>query len=120
MSGMGFMIVCAVGPNSYTGRLMSKIIQGHSLSPLKQKLTELSNEIGGKGYILGIITFSSIITHFLYQCFLEEHPFAAIFSINSIHQVVEAILITFTIDVALPESLPLLVTIALVYSAKQL
>jgi len=43
MSGMGFMVVCAVGNNSYTGRLMTKIIEEHSLSPLKQKLTDLSN-----------------------------------------------------------------------------
>ena len=36
------------------------------------------------------------------------------------HKVVEAILVTFTIDVALPESLPLSVTFSLAHAAKEL
>jgi magnesium-transporting ATPase (P-type) len=44
----------------------------------------------------------------------------AIFSETTLHQIVEAILITFTIDVALPRGLPLSVTLALAHTAKQL
>lgn len=44
----------------------------------------------------------------------------SLFSGQTLHQLVEAILVTFTIDVALPETLPLLVTIALAKTAKEL
>jgi hypothetical protein len=41
-----------------------------------------------------------------------------LFSKQTLSHLVEAILVTFTIDIALPESLPLLVTIALAKTAK--
>jgi len=42
----------------------------------------------------------------------------AFLSFETIHEIVEAILVTFTIDVALPESLPLSVTFSLAHAAK--
>lgn len=41
-----------------------------------------------------------------------------LFSIETLHKIAEYILITFTIEVALPESLPLSVTIALAHTTK--
>lgn len=89
-------------------------------SPLKIKLTDLSSEINESGFVVGVITFSSLIIHYLYGCFKEEDPLDSIWSVQTVHELVKAILITFTIDVALPESLPLLVTIALSKTAKEL
>lgn len=43
MSGMGIMLVLAVGKNSYYGNLTTKMDEDHVDSPLKIKLTDLSN-----------------------------------------------------------------------------
>jgi hypothetical protein len=42
----------------------------------------------------------------------------SLFSTQTLHKLVEAMLVTFTIDVAFPEMLPLLITIALAKTAK--
>jgi magnesium-transporting ATPase (P-type) len=82
------------------------------------KLSDLSNEMNESGLVVGLITFTSILTHYLYWCFQDENPMNTVFSSQTLHHLVEAILVTFTIDVALPEMLPLLVTIALAKTAK--
>lgn len=69
MSGMGIMLVLAVGKNSYYGNLTTKMDEDHVDSPLKIKLTDLSSEINDSGFIVGAITFSSLIIHYLYGCF---------------------------------------------------
>jgi magnesium-transporting ATPase (P-type) len=90
----------------------------HIDSPLKTKLSDLSNEINDSGLVVGIITLTSLLLHYIYWCFQDEDPLNSLFSVQTLHQLVEAILVTFTIDVALPEMLPLLVTIALAKTAK--
>lgn len=70
--------------------------------------------------LFGIITFSSLLIHLFYECFQDEEPMSCLFSGESVEELVEAILVTFTIDIALPETMPLLVTIALAKTAKEL
>ncbi len=117
---MGIMLVMAVGKNSYYGNLLTKIHDNHVDSPLKLKITDLSDTINNSSLILGIVTFSSLILHYLYECSQEEHPMQAFLSSATIHKIVEAILVTFTIDVALPETLPLSLTFSLAHAAKEL
>ena len=118
MAGMGIKLVLAVGPHSYYGSVTTKMNEEHIDSPLKAKLTDLSNEMNDSGQFLGIITFTSLMCHYVYWCFQDDNPMASLFSSHTLHHLVQAILVTFTIDVALPESLPLLVTIALSVTAK--
>jgi magnesium-transporting ATPase (P-type) len=120
MSGMGIMLVLAVGEHSYYGGITTKMVEEHIDSPLRLKLTDLSNEMNDSGQIVGFITFTSLLCHYLYWCFQDDNPMDSLFSTQTLHELVEAILVTFTIDVALPESLPLLVTIALAVTAKEL
>ena len=82
------------------------------------KLSDLSKEMNESGLVVGIITFTSILTHYLYWCFKDQNPMNSLFSSQTLHHLVEAILVTFTIDVALSEMLPLLVTIALAKTTK--
>ena len=120
MHGMGIMLVMAVGRNSFYGNLLSKIQEEHVDSPLKLKISDLSNSINENSMIIGFVTFFSLIFHYLYQCSQDDEPLNAFLSFETIHEIVEAILVTFTIDVALPESLPLSVTFSLAHAAKQL
>jgi hypothetical protein len=38
--------------------------------------------------IIGIITFSSIVLHYLYQVSQEKHPLQAFFSFETVHELV--------------------------------
>jgi magnesium-transporting ATPase (P-type) len=118
MSGMGIMLILAVGSHSYYGSLTEKMDEEHIDSPLKLKLSDLSTSLNDSGMIVGVITFTSLLMHYIYWCFKDENPMNSLFSTQAFHQLVEAILVTFTIDIALPECLPLLVTIALAKTAK--
>ena len=118
VSGMGIMLILAVGSHSYYGSLSERIEEEHIDSPLKMKLSDLSKEMNESGLVVGIITFTSILTHYQFWCFKDENPMNSLFSSQTLHHLVKAILVTFTIDVALPEMLPLLVTIALAKTAK--
>lgn len=119
-SGIGIMVVLAVGEHSYYGGLTARMEEEHLDSPLREKLTDLTDEINESGMLFGIITFSSLLIHYIYECFQDEEPMSSLFSGESVQELVEAILVTFTIDIALPETMPLLVTIALAKTAKEL
>jgi hypothetical protein len=41
----------------------------HTDSPLKLKIADLSNEINKAGAVLSVITFTSLILHYAYDCF---------------------------------------------------
>jgi Ca2+-transporting ATPase len=81
MSGMGIMLVLAVGQHSYYGNLLSKMQEEHSDSPLKLKISDLSDEISELGIPIAIITFSSLILHYLYHCFQSTSPINEFFSV---------------------------------------
>jgi hypothetical protein len=57
-------------------------------SPLKLKISDLSNTINENSMIIGIITFSSIVLHYLYQVSQEKHPLQAFFSFETVHELV--------------------------------
>ena len=42
MSGTGVMVVCAVGKNSYYGKLKMKVQQDQDETPLQMKLCDLA------------------------------------------------------------------------------
>ena len=69
VQGMGIMLVMAVGKNSFYGNLLSKIHEEHIDSPLKLKIADLSDAINENSMVLGIITFSSLLLHYIYQCY---------------------------------------------------
>ena len=71
MSGMGIMLILAVGSHSYYGSLTEKMDEEHIDSPLKTKLSDLSNEINDSGLVVGIITFTSLLLHYIYWCFQD-------------------------------------------------
>lgn len=66
MHGMGIMLVMAVGRNSYYGNLLSKIHEDHVDSPLKLKITDLSDHINDSSMFVGLLTFSSLLLHYIY------------------------------------------------------
>jgi Ca2+ transporting ATPase len=116
MSGQGLMVVCAVGVNSYYGKLKLKIQQDQDDTPLQIKLTDLADAVGNVGMYAAGATFAAMFLHYLYDCFVEGF-IETFISTETIHEIIEYFIIAVSIVVvAVPEGLPLSVTIALAYS----
>jgi Ca2+ transporting ATPase len=62
-------------------------------------------------------TFAAMLLHYIYDCSMEESFVDAFISLETIHELIEFFIIAVSIVVvAVPEGLPLSVTIALAYS----
>eukprot|EP01101_Sappina_pedata_P004273 TRINITY_DN1782_c1_g1_i2.p1 TRINITY_DN1782_c1_g1~~TRINITY_DN1782_c1_g1_i2.p1 ORF type:complete len:959 (+),score=539.43 TRINITY_DN1782_c1_g1_i2:44-2920(+) len=117
-NGYGRMIATCIGPNSVAGRTMEKLQVRSEETPLQEKLGVLANDqiatagLIAAGTILVVLTIKlAIVTY------LSGHGF----SWHLITQVVGYFVTAITIVVvAVPEGLPLAVTIALAYSMLQM
>jgi P-type Ca2+ transporter type 2B len=117
MSGTGWMVVCAVGKYSYYAKLKPKIQQDQDETPLQVKLSILAEQVGMVGMHLTLATFLAMFLHYIYDCFAEADFRESFLSMDSIHEVIEYFIIAASISMmAVPEGLPLSVTIALAYS----
>ena len=62
-------------------------------------------------------TFIAMFLHYVYDCLMEESFMESFLSVETVHEVIEFFIIAVSIVVvAVPEGLPLSVTIALAYS----
>ncbi|KAL3161892.1 hypothetical protein ABBQ38_008979 [Trebouxia sp. C0009 RCD-2024] len=125
LEGNGRALVIAVGPNSQAG-IIAGLAQGPSqesgglreTTVLEAKLEKLAGLIGQIGLAAGLLAFGALASQFSWQKFVVEGqswdwsyaPEYLRFLITSITILV----------VAIPEGLPLAVTIALAYSVKRM
>ena len=117
MSGTGLMVVAAVGRNSYYGKLKMKIQQDQDETPLQIKLSDLADKVGQVGMFAAAATFLAMFIHYIYDCFAEGSFVENFVAVETIHEIIEYFIIAVSIVVvAVPEGLPLSVTIALAYS----
>lgn len=121
MEGTGLMVVAAVGKNSYYGKLKMKIQHADDTTPLQEKLTVLANQVGDVGMYSAGATFIAMFVHYIYDCFQTDDPIGHLVSIETVHEVIDYFIIAVSIIVvAVPEGLPLAVTIALAYSVNKM
>lgn len=117
LEGTGKMIVLAIGENSQYGILKKKIQSSNDETPLQEKLSILAEQIGHVGMVAAGFTFLCMLGHIFYDSYATGDFFGALFTLNTLHHLVEAFIIAVSIIVvAVPEGLPLAVTIALAYS----
>lgn len=117
MSGTGLMLVAAVGRTSYYGKLKLKIQQDPDETPLQIKLSDLADKVGKVGMVAAGCTFLAMFLHYLYDCAMEGSFVETFVSMETVNEVIEYFIIAVSIVVvAVPEGLPLSVTIALAYS----
>ena len=117
MSGTGLMVVAAVGRNSYYGKLKLRIQADQDETPLQIKLSILAEQVGQVGMFSAAATFIAMFVHYIYDCFAEGSFVESFVSVETINEVIEYFIIAVSIVVvAVPEGLPLSVTIALAYS----
>lgn len=115
LEGTGMMVALCVGKNTQENILKAKLQMEDDLTPLQEKLADLADQIGKIGMYSAALTFAALILHLLYDTLVQgEH---ALFSMEFLNHLVEYFIIAVSIVViAVPEGLPLAVTISLAYS----
>ncbi|KAG2065094.1 calcium ATPase [Suillus decipiens] len=118
LEGVGSYVVVAVGTKSFNGRIMMALRTETEHTPLQLKLNVLAEFVAKPGSIAGIILFFALMIRFIVQ-------FATGSPVRSAHQngmaFVQILIISITlVVVAVPEGLPLAVTLALAFATKRM
>mmetsp|Transcript_27325 Transcript_27325/g.41551 ORF Transcript_27325/g.41551 Transcript_27325/m.41551 type:complete len:546 (+) Transcript_27325:1005-2642(+) len=139
-SGQGRALVVGVGPNTVAGVITEKTRMENEPTPLQDKLEGIAYKIGNIGIACAVLTFMAMVVRItlemtgvlpcgcqnIFNC--EEVPgcvpysFKLTFEGNRLwEELLQALIISITIIVvAIPEGLPLAVTISLSYSSAQM
>ena len=108
------MLVLTVGVNTVENHLKMILQKDDDKTPLQQKLEVLADQIGKIGMGAAAILLFALCAHLVIDSISLGHP---IFSLQFLKKVVEYIIISVSLIVmAVPEGLPLAVTISLAYS----
>ncbi|KAJ2520464.1 plasma membrane calcium [Coemansia sp. RSA 1939] len=119
LEGVGKMVVVAVGPRSFYGKIMMAMRQGGGAeTPLQRKLDVLAEQIAKYGMSAAILLLMTLTIKYLVSCALapEFPPYSIMFS-HFVSIVIESITV---VVVAVPEGLPMAVTIALAYATTKM
>ncbi|KAJ2569145.1 plasma membrane calcium, partial [Coemansia sp. RSA 1836] len=119
LEGVGSMVVVAVGPRSFYGKIMMAMRQGESSeTPLQRKLDVLAEQIAKYGMSAAILLLMTLTVKYLVKCALApEFPPASIMFSHFVSIVIESITV---VVVAVPEGLPMAVTISLAYATTKM
>lgn len=119
VGGEGSAMVCAVGTNTFSGKAEEKLHIEDEATPLQQKLEVIANEIGKIGVMVAIVTFIAMTTRMCWEIMNDEQK--EFLSAETLNNIVQFIIIGITvIVVAVPEGLPLAVTMSLAFSVMQM
>jgi Ca2+-transporting ATPase len=123
--GYGKMLITAVGVNSEWGKTLMRLTEEDEddQTPLEEKLDNLAKLIGKGGILFSIATFVVLLIGWLIRKIIATTGDAPTetWGVHDIYSVVSFIVISVTIVVvAVPEGLPLAVTISLAYSVKKM
>ncbi|KAI1293186.1 hypothetical protein EDD11_008498 [Mortierella claussenii] len=120
LDGSGSMLVTAVGKNSFFGKTMMAMREATpEETPLQIKLDHLAESIAKLGMAAAIAMLVTLVVKYFVQHALSNDPMpdgAQIFS-DMVRIVIQAITI---VVVAVPEGLPMAVTLALAYATTQM
>lgn len=118
-AGEGKALVCAVGDNTLAGKAQRSIDLENELTPLQKKLETIAEQIGMIGFYVAILTFIALVVRLMISIFLLKNT--SFLDYNNLTTVLNAFIIAVTvIVVAVPEGLPLAVTISLAFSVSKM
>ncbi|KAH9831589.1 calcium-translocating P-type ATPase [Rhodofomes roseus] len=118
LEGYGSYVVIAVGPKSFNGRIMMALRGDTEDTPLQLKLNDLAELIAKAGSIAGLALFVALMIRFFVQ--LGTNDPARTANQKGIAFVNILIISVTLIVVAVPEGLPLAVTLALAFATKRM
>ncbi|KAL0483361.1 calcium-transporting ATPase, plasma membrane-type [Acrasis kona] len=120
--GAGKMLVTAVGRNSEWGRTLEVFeANDNESTPLEEKLDRVAKNIGKIGIFFGIITFLVLLIGFIIRKTEAVNSGLDVWSGHDAVSIVSFVVVGITVVVvAVPEGLPLAVTIALAFSVRKM
>ncbi|KAF8150651.1 calcium-transporting ATPase [Crassisporium funariophilum] len=118
LEGVGKYVIVAVGTKSFNGRIMMALRGDTENTPLQIKLNFLAELIAKIGSVCGLALFSALMIRFFVQLGKGVPPRNA--NENGIAFVNILIIAVTLIVVAVPEGLPLAVTLALAFATKRM
>ena len=117
--GNGWMIAIAVGPNSTEGKISILAEQEEEDTPLEQKLDDMAEKVSKAGLGAGLLALAALYLRFFIQ--LGTEGTSACQAETCPDELISYFLLAFTVvAVAVPEGLPMAVTISLAYSVKKM
>ncbi|KAL4435781.1 hypothetical protein ABPG74_015749 [Tetrahymena malaccensis] len=118
MDGSGKMLICSVGVHTQLGQLRERLQEEQPPTPLQLKLETIAEQIGEVGTIFAGLTLLAMIVNLGIDIYLGHHCFTCI---ETVSYIIKAFMTSITIIVvAVPEGLPLAVSIALAYSVNKM
>ena len=116
LEGVGTFLVTSVGQNSSFGKIMMSLQTTNEATPLQVKLGGLANWIGGLGSSAAILLFFVLLIKFLAA--LGSNPGSPA---EKGSEFLDILIVAITvIVVAVPEGLPLAVTLALAFATTRM
>ncbi|WVF71734.1 calcium-translocating P-type ATPase, PMCA-type [Kwoniella sp. CBS 6097] len=117
LEGVGEYVVISVGTNSFNGRIMMAMRGDAENTPLQLKLNKLAELIAKLGSLAGLLLFSALMIRFFVQ--LKTHADRS--ANDKAQSFIQILIISVTlVVVAVPEGLPLAVTLALAFATKRM
>ena len=123
--GNGEMLVTNVGMRSEWGITYSKLIVPQEDTPLQESLGDLAKKIGYIGFVVAVLVFLVLVARLIAKTgkfnnlLIELTYIAHDWEWNNLRQFLQFFTLSITIVVAaVPEGLPLAVTISLAYSMR--
>ncbi len=123
-SGLGEMEVSKVGVDTLYGKLALELGEKEPISPLKSRLTDLAKIISKLGYIGAIL----VTIAYLYSKIVMENNYDLVLikeTLTNFHQMADYLIYALTLSVtiivvAVPEGLPMMITLVLSSNMKRL
>lgn len=117
LEGVGEYVVIAVGPTSFNGKLMLSLRSDAEDTPLQSKLNRLADLIAWLGSTAGIVLFTALMIRFFVHLAQESDRTSNAKAQDFIQILIIAVTV---VVVAVPEGLPLAVTLALAFATKRM
>ena len=123
-SGLGEMEVSKVGVDTLYGKLALELGEKEPISPLKSRLTDLAKIISKLGYIGAIL----VTIAYLYSKIVMENNYDLVLikeTLTNFHQMADYLIYALTLSVtiivvAVPEGLPMMITLVLSSNMKRM
>ena len=112
--GNGVILVCAVGSHSVLGknRMLTNQIEEEPETPLQERLGQIAESIGKLGFFAGSLLTSVLLAHLIFDSLVNKT-----WGSDQWSEAITSVILGITIlVVAIPEGLPLALTLSMAYS----
>lgn len=119
LGGSGTMIIIAVGDNCAIGKIKLLVNAEDEITPLQLKLEKIARDIGIFGLVSAVLLFTALLIYYIIQQSIKGWGKKE--TILHVNKIMDFFLIAITIlIVAIPEGLPLAVTLSLAFSVQKM